>query len=103
MAVHEREQQAIAAPTTLREGFASSQLIASRGDGETGGQLAQLLGAVARSGNSGNQVNPELVRSLLGNRTGASSGAQDYEDQNQQSKKEEFYYAPKNLDHRVSL
>jgi type IV secretion system protein VirB10 len=90
MAAYEREQQAIAAPTTLREGFTSSQPTATRGEGENGSQLAQLLGAVTRSGNSGNQVNPEMVRSLLGNRAGSSSGAQDYEDQNQQSKKEEF-------------
>ena len=90
LAAYEREQQAIAAPTNLRESFAASQTAVPRGDTDSGSHLAQLLGAVARSGNSSGQINPDLVRSLLGHRTGSSSGTQEYEEQNQQVRKEEF-------------
>jgi type IV secretion system protein VirB10 len=91
LAAYEREQQAIAAPTALRDGFATSATSATapRAESNDGSQLAQLLAAVGRSGNGGNPVSPELIRSLVGSR-GANSGAQDFTEQNQQMQKEEF-------------
>lgn len=89
LAAYEYEQQAIGAPTTSRLGFRSAPAAAPSTTGD-GGQLAQLLGAAARSGNAGAQINPELVRALIGNQSGSTSSAQGYEDQNQQAKKEDF-------------
>ena len=91
LAAYEREQQAIAAPTTLREGFATSSTSATAPgtSSSDGSQLAQLLAAVGRSGNGGSPINPELIRSLVDSRS-TSSGAQDFTEQNQQVQKEEF-------------
>jgi type IV secretion system protein VirB10 len=92
LAAYEREQQAISAPTTLRQGFGSSSTPGTTGatSGSDGNQLAQLLGAVARSGGAGGQISPEMMRSILESRVGAASGGEEFDAQNQQTKKEEF-------------
>jgi type IV secretion system protein VirB10 len=92
LAAYEREQQAIAAPTRLREGYGSPQTTGERTsrDSDGGNQLGQLLAAVARSDKASGQINPELVRSLLEGRSSSESPPQDYDEQNQQARKEEF-------------
>lgn len=96
IAAYEREQQAIAAPTTLRDGF-GSQAISSgsqatagiRNSSDDANQVASMVQALARQ-NGNSQVTPETLRALVTQRpqTGESGG--DYDDQNMQSRKEAF-------------
>jgi type IV secretion system protein TrbI len=85
IAAYEREQQAIAAPTTLREGFGSQTVGSGRNNGDGAAQVAPLGPA---NGNS--QVTPETLRALIAQRSQSGEVGGDYEDQNMQSRKEAF-------------
>lgn len=96
LAAYEREQQAIAAPTTLRDSFGSAGYGASSQAGQTGrtgsddaAQIASMIQAFSRQG-GGSQVNPEALRSLATSRGGSGSEAGDEADQNLQGRKEAF-------------
>jgi type IV secretion system protein TrbI len=96
IAAYEREQRAIAAPTTLREGFGAPAMSnglqttsAIRNNGDDAAQIASMVQGLAhQTGNS--QITPEAARSLLGQVP--QSGERDGEspDQNMQSAKEAF-------------
>ncbi len=96
IAAYEREQQAIAAPTTLRDGFGSqgvssgSQATAGvRNSSDDANQVAAMVQALARqSGNS--QVTPETLRALVSQHPQSGESGGDYDDQNMQSRKEAF-------------
>ena len=95
LAAYEREQQAIAAPTTLREGFGSptsgtSQTAAGvRNNGDDAAQIASMVQGLMRQ-NGGTQVTPESVRTLLAQRSQSGEGDGESSDQNQQNGKEAF-------------
>lgn len=92
VAAYEREQQAIAAPTTLREGFGSpasgsSQTAGSvRNNGDDAAQIASMVQGLIRQ-NGGSQATPESVRALLSQR---AEGDGESSEQSQQSGKEAF-------------
>lgn len=93
---YEREQQAIAAPTTLREGFGSPGLgnqpqvgHGIRNGGDDAAQLASMLQTLGRQ-NGGSQLTPEMLRGLAATGANArSEGANDV-DPNLQDRKESF-------------
>jgi type IV secretion system protein VirB10 len=95
LAAYEREQQAIAAPTTLREGFGSPALgsglqssAALRGAGDDASQIASVVQALTRQ-NGASQVTPEAVRALIAQRS--QSADRDGESEpNGQATKEAF-------------
>ena len=95
LAAYEREQQAIAAPTTLREGFGSpasgsSQTAAGvRNNGDDAAQIASMVQGLMRQ-NGGSQVTPESVRALLAQRSQSGEGDGESSDQSQQNGKEAF-------------
>jgi type IV secretion system protein VirB10 len=95
IAAYEREQQAMAAPTRLREGFGS--LVVANGPetdsstthtrGDDAAQIAAVVqGLVRQNGNS--QVTPEAVSALLAQRPQSSGETND--EQNMQTGKEAF-------------
>ena len=94
LAAYEREQQAIAAPTTLREGFGSpasgsgSDCRRRRGSGDDAAQIASMVQALIRQ-NGGSQVTPDAVRALLAQRSQSAEGDGESR-QSQQSGKEAF-------------
>jgi type IV secretory pathway VirB10-like protein len=96
LAAYEREQQAIAAPTTLREGFGSpaagnSQTAASvRNSGDDAAQIGSTVQGLMRQHNGGSQVTPESVRALLAQRSQTGEGDGELSDQSQQNAKESF-------------
>jgi len=86
-AAYQREQQAIAAPTTLREGFGSQSTgtgslpIQNNVDDAT--QIAGMVQAISRQ-NGTSQVSSVAPRLQSGGESG------DYDDQNMQNRKEAF-------------
>jgi type IV secretion system protein VirB10 len=96
LAAYEREQQAIAAPTTLRDGFGSSGYGTSpqtgqacRSNGDDAAQLASMIQALSRQG-GGSQVSPDALRAFAGSRRGSGGETGDDGDQNMQGRKEAF-------------
>lgn len=98
IAAYEREQQAIVAPTTMREGFgmsangASAQPASnSRTNGDdAAAQMASIIQALARQ-NGNAQITPQSIRAFLGQRSTSSAGnSDDPETANAQSEKEAF-------------
>lgn len=96
IAAYEREQQAIAAPTTLRDSFGShgmssgSQATAGvRNSSDDANQVAAMVQALARQ-NGNSQVTPETLRALVSQRPQSGESGGDYDDQNMQSRKEAF-------------
>ena len=86
-AAYQREQQAIAAPTTLREGFGSQSTGAGslpiQNNVDDATQIAGMVQAISRQ-NGTSQVSPVVPR--------LQSGGEnvDYDDQNMQNRKEAF-------------
>jgi type IV secretory pathway VirB10-like protein len=94
LAAYEREQQAIAAPTTLREGFGSpaagNSLAATvRNNTDDAAQIASMVQGLMRQ-NGGAQVTPESVRALLTQRSQTGEGDVEPSEQNHQNGKEAF-------------
>jgi type IV secretory pathway VirB10-like protein len=92
LAAYEREQQAIAAPTTLREGFGSPTLATGpqsvaggRATGDDANQIASVVQAVTRQ-NGASQVTPAEVRSLISQRSQSAEGDGDPESNGQNGK-----------------
>jgi type IV secretory pathway VirB10-like protein len=92
LAAYEREQQAIAAPTTLREGFGSPMLgtgpqsvAGGRGTGDDASQIASVVQALTRQ-NGTSQVTPEAVRALVAQRSQSAEGDGDPESNGQNAK-----------------
>ena len=92
LAAYEREQQAIAAPTTLREGFGSPTAgngtqspVGTRGTGDDANQIASVVQALTRQ-NGGSQVTPEAVRALIAQRPRSAEGDDDSESSSQNGK-----------------
>jgi type IV secretion system protein VirB10 len=92
LAAYEREQQAIAAPTTLRDSFGAptagsgpQATPASRGAGDDANQIASLVQALTRQ-NGGSQVTPEAVRALLTQRSQSADGGMESESDGQSAK-----------------
>ena len=96
LAAYEREQQAIAAPTTLREGFGAAGSGTSpqagqggRNNGDDAAQIASMIQALSRQG-GGSQVTPDALRSLVASRGSSGNETGDDGDQNMQERKESF-------------
>jgi type IV secretion system protein TrbI len=96
IAAYDREQQAIAAPTTLRQGFgsaaqgngpATTSAAANAADDAT--QIAAALQALTHQ-NGAPQITPDAVRALVSQRSQTPDGNGDYDDQNMQGRKEAF-------------
>ena len=92
LAAYEREQQAIAAPTTLREGFGSPTVgngaqspVGTSGTGDDANQIASVVQALTRQ-NGGSQVTPEAVRALIAQRPRSADGDDDSESSSQNGK-----------------
>ncbi|HTU45387.1 MAG TPA: TrbI/VirB10 family protein [Bryobacteraceae bacterium] len=96
LAAYEREQQAIAAPTTLREGFGSPASGSSqaapgiRNNGDDAAQIASMVQGLVRQNGGGAQVTSDSVRGLLAQRSQSGEGDGESADQNQQNGKEAF-------------
>jgi len=95
LAAYEREQQAIAAPTTLREGFGSPTLGSGpqpppgiRSNTDDASQIASVVQALTRQ-NGNSQVTPDAVRALIAQRSQSAEGDSESEP-NTQSAKEAF-------------
>ena len=96
IAAYEREQQAIAAPTTLRDAFGAqgmgsgSQATAGvRNSSDDASQIAAMVQALTRQ-NGNSQVTPETLRALVTQRPQSGDVGGDYDDQNMQGRKEAF-------------
>ncbi len=97
IAAYQREQQAMVAPTTTRDGFGISGSGAgaqpasnSRTNGDDAAQMASMIQALARQ-NGNAQITPQAVRAFLGQRsTSPASNGDDPETANAQSEKEAF-------------
>ncbi len=96
LAAYEREQQAIAAPTTLREGFGAAGSGTSpqggqggRNNGDDAAQIASMIQALSRQG-GGSQVTPDALRALVASRGSSGNETGDDGDQNMQERKESF-------------
>lgn len=96
LAAYEREQQAIAAPTTLREGFgtagsgdAPQAAQKGRNNGDDAAQIASMIQAISRQG-GGSQVTPDALRSLVASRGNSVNDTGADVDQNMQGGKEAF-------------
>lgn len=92
LAAYEREQQAIAAPTTLRDGFGSPTAgsgaqspAGTRGTGDDANQIASVVQALTRQ-NGGSQVTPDAVRALMAQRSQSAEGDGDSEPSAQDAK-----------------
>src|SRR4051794_10038073 len=97
LAAYEREQQAIAAPTTLRDGFGSAGFGSSPQSGQTGrsngddaAQLASMIQTLSRQSGGGSQATTDALRSLAATRGSSGSETRDDDDQNMQGRKEAF-------------
>ena len=96
VAAYEREQQAIAAPTTLRDGFGSPAFgggsQAGQGgpnSGDDAAQIASMVQALSRQ-SSGSHPGADAIRGLVAARTNSGGDGSDDADQNMQSRKESF-------------
>jgi type IV secretory pathway VirB10-like protein len=96
LAAYEREQQAISAPTTMREGFgspvtgSSSQSSASiHNYADDANQIASVVQALTRQ-NGNSQITPEAVRALIGQRPQSREGDGEQSELSTQSGKETF-------------
>ena len=95
IAAYEREKQAIAAPTTMREGFGSpgfggaSQSRAARNNGDDAAQVVSMVQALSRQG-GGSQIAPDAVRAFVGERASSGGEGGDGGDQNMQDRRESF-------------
>ena len=95
IAAYEREQQAIAAPTTMRDGFGSpgfggaSQAGAGRNNGDDAAQIASMVQALSTQ-SGGSQLGPDTVRALVAARASSGGEGGDGGDQNMQDRKESF-------------
>jgi type IV secretion system protein VirB10 len=89
MAAYEREQQAIAAPTTMREGFATGQsgVAAPTPSNSDAAQIASIMQALTKQ-NGNAQVTPEMIRSVIGQRSPTTEPDRDSD--STQSEKEAF-------------
>ena len=96
IAAYQREQQAIAAPTTSRQGFGvgtptngptTNNAVANVSDDAA--QIAAALQALTHQGGA-SQISPDTVRALVSQRPQNGDGSGDYEDQNMQNHKEAF-------------
>ena len=96
IAAYQREQQAIAAPTTPRQGFGvgtptngptTNNAVANVSDDAA--QIAAALHALTHKGGA-SQISPDTVRALVSQRPQNGDGSGDYEDQNMQNHKEAF-------------
>ena len=92
---YEREQQAIHAPTTLREGFGSAAqgsglqpATVTGGSGDDAAQIAAMVQGLVRQSGGPQQVTPDTVRALVGQRP--QSGEETSDDPNMQNGKEAF-------------
>ena len=97
LAAYEREQQAIAAPTTLRDSFGSAGFgtapqvgQANRNNGDDAAQLASMIQSLSRQSGGGSQVSPDALRSIAASRGGSGSENGEDADQNLQGRKESF-------------
>lgn len=86
-AAYEREQQAMAAPTTMRDAFGSQGAAAARSNTDEGAQLAAMLQSLARQ-NGATPLDANAVRSLAARMN--STSETDGGDQNLQDRKEAF-------------
>jgi type IV secretion system protein VirB10 len=96
IAAYEREQQAIAAPTTLRDGFgspgfngASQAGQGGSNNGDDAAQIASMVQALSRQ-SSGSQIAPDAVRALVAARANPGGEGSDVGDPNMQERKESF-------------
>ncbi len=96
IAAYEREQQAIAAPTTLRDGFgtpgfgvASQAGPGGRNNGDDASQIASMVQALSRQ-SSGSQPGADAIRGLVAARTNSGGDGNGDADQNMQDRKESF-------------
>jgi type IV secretory pathway VirB10-like protein len=96
IAAYQREQQAMLAPTTTRDGFGTSptglsmQPSAMRSNPDDAAQIASMVQALARQ-NGNAQITPQAIRAILGQRSTSPAGNGDEpETANAQSEKEAF-------------
>jgi type IV secretion system protein VirB10 len=96
IAAYEREQQAIAAPTTLRDGFGSSAFgggsqadQGGRNNGDDAAQIASMVQALSRQ-SGGSPTAPDAVRALVAAHANPVGEGSDGSDQNMQDRKESF-------------
>jgi type IV secretion system protein VirB10 len=96
IAAYEREQQAIAAPTTLRDGFGSPAFgggsQAGQGgpnSGDDATQIASMVQALSRQSGAA-QPGSEALRALVAARASSGGDGGDVGDQNMQDRKESF-------------
>jgi type IV secretion system protein VirB10 len=96
IAAYEKEQQAIAAPTALREGFGASGFgggpqsgQGGRSNGDDATQIASVVQALSRQ-SGGSPIALDAVRALVAAHANPSGGGSDGSDQNMQDRKESF-------------
>ena len=96
LAAYEREQQAIAAPTTLREGFGAAGSGTSpqagqggRSNGDDAAQIASMVQALIAA-ERGSQVTPRRYALLVAHARKSGNETGDIGDQNMQERKESF-------------
>jgi type IV secretion system protein VirB10 len=96
IAAYEREQQAILAPTTPRDGFGSSPVSgksqispAAQNSADDANQVAAMAQAVARQ-NAAGQITPDMLRNIIAQRPQSSETGDSFDDQNMQARKEAF-------------
>ncbi len=91
VAAYQREQEAMSAPTTLREGFGSGNLPSSgtRNNGDDAAQIESMVQGLVRQ-NGSSQTTPEAVRALVNQRSQFSQSDGESTDQNMQIGKERF-------------
>ena len=96
IAAYEREQQAIVAPTSLRDGFRSSGVgggsqagQGGRNDGDDAAQIASMVQALSRQ-SGGSETAPDAVRALLTAHANPGGEGSDGGDPNMQDRKESF-------------
>jgi type IV secretory pathway VirB10-like protein len=95
MAAYEKEQQAIVAPTTLRDGFGAPALAAGspvgqggRSNSDDAAAIASIVQALSRQ-NGGSQIGPEALRALGAARPNTAGDSED-SDQSIQNRNESF-------------
>lgn len=98
IAAYEREQQAITAPTTMREGFGTSQSVtaAPSSSNKDAAQVAAMLQAFAKQ-NGNSQITPEVVRALMGQRS--TAGESDHDGEKTQTENEAFLMSARTAQH----
>ena len=96
ISAYEREQQAIAAPTTLRTGFgagsgeSSASAGSTRTNSEDAAQIAALMQSLSRQQNGSAQPSADVVRSLLTRSSQSGENTSNDSDHNMQDRKEAF-------------